>query len=157
MFSRWVVGGRIADFVGCCLQDLFNTVHSILVQLSSSFLSIHLVCIYFLHPYSSIDTTAAWKKLRFILSVMFGFRMTNSVSIAVHSFVSRLLISSRLLRRCLPGRWTYPLVSEDHPLDGDVASLIKTHVFCFICVDLEALFVSGSHQTQVDTRSMTRR
>ena len=24
-----------------------------------------------MHPYSSIDTTAAWKKLRFILSVVY--------------------------------------------------------------------------------------
>ena len=37
------------------------------------------------HPYSSIDTTAAWKKLRFILSVGSDFHMTDSLSIAVHT------------------------------------------------------------------------
>ena len=51
-------------FVECCLQDLFKIARSILVQLPSSFFFIRLV-----HPQSSIETTAAWMKLRFILSV----------------------------------------------------------------------------------------
>ena len=46
-----------------------------------------------MHPYSSIDMTAAWKKLRLILSVMSDFYMTDSLSIAVHTFASRVLIS----------------------------------------------------------------
>ena len=45
------------------------------------------------HPYSSIDTTAAWKKLRFILSVRSDFNMIDSQSIAVHAFVSRVSMS----------------------------------------------------------------
>ena len=49
-------------FVGCRLQDLFNTACSILVQLPSSFLSIRLVIVHVVHPYSSTDMTAAWKK-----------------------------------------------------------------------------------------------
>ena len=48
-------------FVGYCLQDLFNTAHSILVQLLSSFLSIRLLSVHVVRPYSSIDITAAWK------------------------------------------------------------------------------------------------
>ena len=44
-----------------------------------------LVSIHVVHPYSSIDTTAAWKKLRFILSVRSDFHMTDSLSIAVHA------------------------------------------------------------------------
>ena len=44
--------------------------------------SICLVSIHVVHPYSSIDTTAAWKKLRFILSVKSDFHMTDSLSIA---------------------------------------------------------------------------
>ena len=66
LILRWVVGGRITCFVGCCLQDVFNIAQSILVQLPSSFFSIHLVSDNVVHPYSSIDTTTAWKKLRFI-------------------------------------------------------------------------------------------
>ena len=53
-----------------------------------------------MHPYSSIDTTAAWKKLRFILSVRSDFHMIESLSIAVHAFVSRVSMS---LRRQLYG------------------------------------------------------
>ena len=44
------------------LPDMFNIAHSILVHLPSSFFSIRLVNIHVVHPYSSIDTTAAWKK-----------------------------------------------------------------------------------------------
>ena len=68
----WIVfvkGGRWPYswcLVGCCRQDLFNIARSILV---SSFFSSRLVSVQVVHPYSSIDTTAAWKKLRFILSV----------------------------------------------------------------------------------------
>ena len=43
-------------FVGCCCQDLFNIVCSIIAQLPSSFFSIHLVSVHVLHPYSSMHT-----------------------------------------------------------------------------------------------------
>ena len=55
--------------VGCCRQDLFNIARNIRVWLPSSFFSSRLVSVQVVHPYSSIDTTAAWKKLHFILSV----------------------------------------------------------------------------------------
>ena len=88
--------------VGCCRQDLFNIARSILVKLLSSFFSC-LVSVQVVHPYSSIDTTAAWKKLRFILSVRSDFHMIESLSIAVHAFVSRASMSysvdETLLRR----------------------------------------------------------
>ena len=45
-----------------------------------------------MHPYSSIDTIAAWKKQRFILSVRSDFHMTDSLLIAVHAFVSHVLM-----------------------------------------------------------------
>ena len=78
--------------VGCCLQDLFNIACSILVLLPSSFSS-HLVSIQVVHPYSSIDKNAAWKKLRFILSVRFDFHRINSLSIAIHAFISHVSMS----------------------------------------------------------------
>ena len=70
-------------FMGCFPQDLLNIAHSIHVQLPSRFLSIRVVSVHVVHPYSSIDTTAAWKKQRFILSDRSDFHMTDSLSIAV--------------------------------------------------------------------------
>ena len=55
-----------------------------------------------MHPYSSIDTTAAWKKLRFILSVRSDFHMIDSLSIAVHAFVSRVSMSFSVDETVLP-------------------------------------------------------
>ena len=46
-------------FVGCCFQDLFNITRSIFVP--SSLFSIRLVTVQVVHPYSNMDTTAAWK------------------------------------------------------------------------------------------------
>ena len=83
-------------FVGCCRQDLI--LRAILnVQLPSSLFSSRFVSAQVVHPYSSIDTTAARKKLRFILSVRFDFRMIDSLSIAVHAFVSRVPMSFQRL------------------------------------------------------------
>ena len=48
---------------------VFNIALNILVWLPSNFFFSHLVSVQVVHPYSSTDTTAAWKKLRFILSV----------------------------------------------------------------------------------------
>ena len=59
-----VMGGRWPYswcFVECCRQDLFNIALKILVWLPSSFFSSRLVSVQVVHPYSSIDTTAAWQ------------------------------------------------------------------------------------------------
>ena len=85
----FVIGGRWPYsfcFVVCCLQDLFNIAH---VKIFSS----HLVSVHVVHPYSSIYTNAAWKKLRFTLSVRSDFHMTDSLLIAVRAFVSRVSMS----------------------------------------------------------------
>ena len=89
-------------FVGCCFQHLFNIARSILVKLPSSFFSIRLVSVHVVHPYSSIDTTAAWKKLHFILSVRSDFRMSDSLSIVVDYFASRELMSVSVDEPLLP-------------------------------------------------------
>ena len=101
----FMMGGRwpySCCFVGCCLQDLFNIAHNILVSLPSSFFSICLVSIHVVHPYSSINTTTAWKKLRFILSVGSDFHMTDSLSIAVHAFLSCMSMSVPFDETLLP-------------------------------------------------------
>ena len=67
--DSFVMGGRWpynCCFVGCCLQDLFHIARSILAFLPSSFFSIRLISVHVLHPYSSMDTNASWKKLHFI-------------------------------------------------------------------------------------------
>ena len=42
---------------------------------------------------SNMNMTTAWKELHFILSVRSDFHMTDSLSIAVHAFASRMLMS----------------------------------------------------------------
>ena len=64
---------------------------SILGQFPSNLFSIRFVSVHLVHPY--IDTTAAWKKLRFILSDMFDFHMIDNRSLAVHAFASLKLMS----------------------------------------------------------------
>ena len=91
-----VMGGRWSYshcFVEYCLQDLFNIGRSIRVQLPSSFFSSHFVSVHVVHPYSSIDTIAAWKKLRFILSLRSDFHLTDRLFIAVHAFESGVSMS----------------------------------------------------------------
>ena len=101
----FVMGGRWPYswcLVGCCRQDLFKIARSILVQLPSSFFSSSLVSIQVVHPYSSINTTAAWKKLRFVLLVRSDFHMIDSLSIAVHTFISCVLMSFSVDETLLP-------------------------------------------------------
>ena len=45
-----------------------------------------------MHPYSGMDTTVAWKKLRFMLS---DIHMTGSLPIAVHAFANHDVIFCR--------------------------------------------------------------
>ena len=92
----FVMGGRWPYswcFSGCCLQDLYNIARSIFVYLPSGFFFSRFVSVQVVHPYSSIDTTTAWKKLSFILSVRSDFHMVDSLSIAVHDFASRVSMS----------------------------------------------------------------
>ena len=88
--------------VGCCRQDLFKIARSILVQLPSSFFSSRFVRVHVVHPYSSIDATAAWKKLRFILSVRSDFHIIDSLLIAVHAFVNLMSMSFSVDATLLP-------------------------------------------------------
>ena len=62
--GRWVIVEL--RFCGMLLPEF--VLHSIFEQLSSSFFSIRLVSVH-VHPYSRMDMTAAWKKLRFIYQV----------------------------------------------------------------------------------------
>ena len=62
-----------------------------------------------MHPYSSIDATAAWKKLHFILSVRSDFHIIDSLLIAVHAFVNLVSMSfsvDAMLEKKLDGNYT---------------------------------------------------
>ena len=98
MWGRW----PYRCFVWCWCQDLFNIARNILVLLPPSFFSSRFASVQVVHPYSSIDTTAALKKLRFILSVRSDFHMIDSLSIAVHAFVSRVSMSFSVDDTLLP-------------------------------------------------------
>ena len=95
-------------FVECCYQDLFNLACCILGQFPSTFYSIRLVSVHLVHPYSRIDKTTAWKRLRFILSDRYDFHMIDNLLIAIHAFTSRILMSFQWMR-CFRSLWTCSL------------------------------------------------
>ena len=97
--SRWSYS---CCSVGCCFKNLFNMAHSFLVQLLSSFFSMRLVSVHVVHPYSSINTTVAWKKLRFISSDKSDFCMTDCLSMADYAFTSCVLILFSVDETLLP-------------------------------------------------------
>ena len=74
-----------------------------------AFLTIRFVIVHVRYPSSRIDITTTWKKLLFILLNRSDFHMIENLSIAVHAFTRHILMSS-----CYWGRWTCPLISENH-------------------------------------------
>ena len=88
--------------MGYCSQDIFSIVRRILVQLPPSFFSVRLVSVQVVHPYSSMDTTVAWKKLRFILLDRSDFHKTANLSITIHAFPSHILMSFFVDETLLP-------------------------------------------------------
>ena len=86
----------------CCFHDLFKTACSILVQLPSSLFSRRLVRVQLVQPYSSTDTTTAWKNCLFSLSVKSDFHMTDNLFIADHAFPIHVLTSLSVEEILLP-------------------------------------------------------
>ena len=111
MGGSWPYG---CCFVGCCLKDLFC---GFLALLPSSFFSIRLVSVHVVYPYSNIDTTAAGKKLCFILSDRSNFHMTNSISIVFHAFASRISMAFSVDETLLKSMWICPQVTETYHLE----------------------------------------
>ena len=87
-------------FVGCCLQDLFNIAHSILVYLPSSFFSIRFVSVHVVQPYSNYDRCLEKTAFHFISQVYLLY--DDSLSTAVHTFASRVLTSVSVNETLLP-------------------------------------------------------
>ena len=130
MGGRWPYS---CCFVGYCLQDLFNIARSILVVLPSSFFYNRLVNVHVVHAYSSIDTTTAWKKLRFILSVRSDFHMTDSLSIAVHAFVSRVLMSVPVDETLLPRKLNLSTSFRELPPSVEMSPVWLKRMYSVLC------------------------
>ena len=94
--------GWLIALWGAASRTCFNIARSILVLLPSSFFFRRLVSVHLVHPYSSMETTVAWKKLRFISSVRSDFHMIDSLSIAVHAFATRVSMSVSVDETLLP-------------------------------------------------------
>ena len=98
----------------------FRTSSKLLATFLCSFFSSCLVSFHVVHLHSSIETTAAWKKLRFILSVRSDFDMTSIWPIAYRLLSMPSLAACRcpfrLMRHCFLGRWTFLLESESYCL-----------------------------------------
>ena len=125
----FVMGGKwpySPCFVGCCLRDLFNIASSSLMKFPSSFFSIRLVSVNVVHPYSSIDTTAAWKKLRFISSFRSDF---DSLSIAVYAFSSRVLMSVSVDEILLPRQMNLSTSFREPPFSVEMSPLSLKHIY----------------------------
>ena len=112
------MGGRtVAVLCGAVSRTRSILLAAFLCNCRQVFFSIRFVSVHVVHPYSSTDITAAWKKLHFVLSVRSDFHTTDSLSIAVHAFASRVSMSVSLMRHCSLGRWTCQLVSERNRLE----------------------------------------
>ena len=97
--SRWPYS---CFLVVCCFHVLFRITRRILVQLPSSLFSSRFVRVQVVQPYSSTDTTTAWKNCLFNLSVRFDFHTTDNLFIAAHAFPIRALTSFSVEEMLLP-------------------------------------------------------
>ena len=88
-----------------------------------------------MHPYISIDTTFAWQKLHFILSVRSDFHMIDSLSIAVPVIVSRVLMSFSVDETLLPWKVNLSIRFKELPPRVEMSP-----VFRFVCIDMDLGF-----------------
>ena len=132
----FVMGGRWPYswcFVGCYRQDLFNIARNILVWLPSCFFSSRFVSVQVVHLYSSIDTTAAWKKLRFILSVRFYFHMIDIFLIAVNALVSCVSMSFSVDETLLPREVNLSTSFREVPSSVEMSPAWLKHIYSVLC------------------------
>ena len=90
------------------------------VDMDVSWLYVHVV-----HPYSSIDVTAAWKKLLFILSVRSDFHIVDSLLIAVHAFVNLVSMSFSVDSTLLPRYVNLSTSLRMHYMDANITKRLE--------------------------------
>ena len=102
--------------------------------------------------------TAAWKRLRFILSVRSDFHIIDSLLIAVHAFVSLVSMSFfGWFRRCFLGTWICLLVLSGVPSLVEMSPVwFIAHIFRFVCINIEAYACCCSFQTMQKSFGLVR-
>ena len=82
-----------------------------------------------------MNMTDVWKKMCFILLDWSDLHMTDSLSIAVHGFASHVLISFSIDEVC---EHVHKFQRPTYKHEGIYfLILIRTHVFPFVCIDME--------------------
>ena len=116
------IGGRWSYsccFVGFFFQNFFRIARSILVKLPSSYK----LSVYVVYPYNRIDSTAAWKKMCFILSDKCDFYMIDSLSTADHAFACHVLMSFSVDETLLPRLVNLSISIRELPFSWDMSPL----------------------------------
>ena len=85
-------------------------------------------------PYSSIDTTAAWKKSLFILLVRSDFNMINSLLIAAHAFTRCILTSLSIDEMLLPRYMNLSTDFRELPFRVEMAPSCLKHMYSVLFV-----------------------
>ena len=88
-----ITGDFILAFQQCLKCLIYLTWMVLEMEGKSSLYSICLVSIHVVHRYYRNDTTAAWKKLHFILLYKPDFHVIDNQSIAVFAFANLILMS----------------------------------------------------------------
>ena len=88
-----------------------------------------------MHPYSRINTTTAWKKLRFILSDKFDFYMIDNLSISIHAFASRILMSFSVYETLLLRYVNLSISFRELPFRVEMSPFWLKHMYSvFSCI-----------------------
>ena len=82
-----------------------------------------------MHPYSIIDTTAAWKKLSFILSDRSDFHMIDNLSFAVHAFTSHISVPFSVDETQLPNKSNLSASFREPPFSVEVSPFWLKHMY----------------------------
>ena len=90
------------------------------------------------YPWGKIDTTTAWKKLCFVLLDRLDFDMIDYLLIAIHAFTSRIFMSFSVDEMLLLRYMNLSIDFREPPFRVEISFLIKTHVLCFVSIDMEA-------------------
>ena len=90
MGGKWPYISCLVEF---CVQNLYITMHRILVLFTSSFFSMHLVSVQVVHPYSSFTQPQLERNPMLFCRRDQIFYMINNLLIVFHTFVTLMLTS----------------------------------------------------------------